>query len=635
MADDSELRIDYQSIGKTGKTRLTARFPDGSTYTDKVDVFDADDRRRFAGRLCEGRDGLDWQTVIDELERIGGDLVACPDEENDREKQSQADKLVSLAQSAELFHCPGEEGKGYATITTADHRGTWPIRSNGFRQWLSHEYFNSTGKVPGSQALQDSINVLDGNALYGGLEIPVAVRLAQMDGAIYLDLADKKWRAVKISPDGWEVTDNPPVRFLRRGGMLPLPEPVRGGSLDELRPLVNLPDDDGWRLFVAWMVAAFCPDRPFPILAVNGEQGSAKSTLCRIARNMIDPNMAPLRRPRRDDRDLMIAATNGWVVAFDNLSGIRPDLADSLCVLATGGGLGTRQLYSDNEEILFDATRPILINGIEDVATRSDLLDRSIVLTLPTIADHKRTEESVLWERFNQVRPRILGALLDAVSQALRNLPHVRLDSKPRMADFATWIVAAEPVLPWPAGSFLRAYTANRGAANSTALEAAVITLPLMALLDECGQWEGTATNLLADLEERTDEKTRKRKDWPTSPRKLSSDLRRIASNLRREGYVVDLDGRKPGGNRRRLIRLEKGGQTSSLSSQPSRNGKYAGPDAGRLEDDEPPEPSPDRPDRPGETPGFSGVRDGRDGRDGILHDFSNPDENEVMEWTA
>src|SRR5262249_4514810 len=154
-----------------------------------------------------------------------------------------------------------------------------------------------------------------------------------------------------------------------------------------------------------------------------------------------------------------------------NLSGLPDFLSDALCSLATGGGLATRELYSDADEKLFAATRPILLNGIEDIATRPDLLDRAVTLTLPTIPEMQRRDEEELFRDFEAVRPRVLGALLDAVSAGLRNRPRVRLTSKPRMADFALWVVAAEPALGWQSGAFLKAYTENRGQANELALE--------------------------------------------------------------------------------------------------------------------------------------------------------------------
>jgi hypothetical protein len=253
----------------------------------------------------------------------------------------------------------------------------------------------------------------------------------------------------------------------------------------------------------------------------------------------------------------MIAASNAWVIGFDNLSGLPADLSDALCSLATGGGFATRELYTDADEKLFSSMRPVIVNGIEELATRSDLLDRSITLTLPVIPDDDRREEDLLWQRFGQVQPRVLGALLDAVATAMANKSKIRLTSKPRMADFAVWVVAAEPFLGWPNGAFLESYLDNRAAANTAALDESVLAPLLLKLLDGRSNWVGTAGVLLVELETLADEKTRKRRDWPSSPRKLSGDLRRLAPNLRRgAGLEVRFD-REPGKARRRLICLD------------------------------------------------------------------------------
>ena len=415
------------------------------------------------------------------------------------------------------------------------------------------------------------------------------------------------------------------MKFIRRRGMLALPEPVPGGNVEELRSLVNLPDDDGWILFVAWLLAALRPGRPFPLLAVNGEQGSAKSTLCRMGRRLIDPNTADLRRPPRDERDLMIAANNGWIVALDNLSGLAPTLSDALCTLATGGGFATRELYTDGDEKLFDATRPIILNGIEDVATRPDLLDRALCLTLPEIHNDNRRDEDELWSVFTAVRPRVLGALLAAVAAGLRELPSTRLASKPRMADFALWVVAAETALPWGPGAFLNAYAGNRGAANELAIEASIVAAPLAALLTaEDGRWEGPARELLDALESHAAENVKKHRDWPAgagAARKLGGELRRLAPNLRRAGTMVIFD-REPGGKRRRLIRLENTCETPSRPSRPCQSPENAGETPGRSRDGQNDGAMPTVPDRPAEYTVNSGVRDGRDGRDGLSPRF-------------
>lgn len=628
MDDGADLKIQFSPNGKSGKGSLSVRLPGGDTHTDLIDIRDAKARSRFVAALAKGRKGIDRQAVSKELERIAAGFAARVGGDGAENKRlSQADILVGLAQGMELFHTPGgHDSEGFATVKVGDHFETWPIQSKGFQRWLAKLFHDSTGKAPGSQAIQDAVNVIAGKAVHQGDEKEIAVRLAQTSEGIWLDLADEKWQAVHISSTGWRVVTEPPVKFIRKRGMLALPVPTADGKIDMLRELVNLPDDDSWRLFVAWLVAALRPDRPFPILVVNGEQGSAKSCLCRIARALIDPNKAPLRRPPRQDRDLLIAATNGWIVAFDNLSGLPPSLSDALCMLATGGGFGTRKLYTDADEKLFDATRPVMVNGIEDLATRSDLLDRALTLILPTIPDHQRRDEEELWRQFFELQPKILGALLDAVAVGLKNLPNTKLAKKPRMADFARWIVAAEPALGWPAGGFMAAYHHNRGAANALALEASVIGPPILALVGDVGTWQGTASALLTDLEARVDEPTSRRKEWPTSPRKLSGELRRLAPNLRKEGINVDFD-RAAGGKRQRNIWLEQVVEQPSPSSRETEN---PAPQREQLMDDGDACLVADR-SAPG--PGKTKVRDDGDGVLTTQSEFPNADE--VMEWTA
>ena len=176
-----------------------------------------------------------------------------------------------------------------------------------------------------------------------------------------------------------------------------LPYPTRGGSIRELRKFVNAASDDDFNLMVGWLVAALRPGYPYPICVTNGEQGSAKSTTNRVLRDCVDPNKAGLRRPPRERRDLMVAALNGHVVSLDNLSRLPEWLADDLCSLATGAGFSARQLYSDSDEIIFTAQRPILLNGIPTVADRSDIADRALAFTLPVISDERRQTEEDFW----------------------------------------------------------------------------------------------------------------------------------------------------------------------------------------------------------------------------------------------
>jgi hypothetical protein len=256
----------------------------------------------------------------------------------------------------------------------------------------------------------------------------------------------------------------------------------------------------------------------------------------------------------------MVTAQHSWVAAFDNLSGVRPWLSDALCRLATGGGYAARSLYTDAEETILDATRPVILTGIGELATRGDLLERSILLTLPRIPDGARSTEADLWGRFHEAAPRILGALLGAVARALRDESQTRVQRLPRMADFARWVVAAEPACPWRPGDFLAACRGNRDAANEAALEACPVAEAVLRLMSDRTAWEGTATELLRELARWAHATDAGRREWPRGPLALSIQLRRVGPNLRGAGVNVEFDQRTAGSGSRRLIRLRREG---------------------------------------------------------------------------
>ena len=396
--------------------------------------------------------------------------------------------------------------------------------------------------------------MIEAKAHFDGPERVVHIRVGGLDGRLYLDLGDKKWRSVEIDAAGWRVIDNPPVRFRRAAGMKPLPMPVKGGSVEALRSFLNLQSDADFVLVVAWALACLRDRGPYPVLVLSGGQGSARSTFSAILRATLDPNTAPLRAFPREDRDLFIAASNGHVLAFDNLSGLPPWISDTLCRLATGGGFAVRQLYSDQDEVLFDAARPVILNGIEDIVTRPDLADRALFLTLEPISEERRRPEAELWTAFEAERPRILGALLDAVVEGLKRLPGTRLPKLPRMADFALFATACETAL-WPAGTFWSAYCGNRDEAVQGVIEADPIAAAVCTMMRTVRTvWTGNATDLLGALAVKAGERITKSKAWPDSPRALSGRLRRGATFLRKIGIEISFE--REGRARTRIISI-------------------------------------------------------------------------------
>jgi len=474
------------------------------------------------------------------------------------DRSSQQAKLIELTREATFFHDAAQEP--YVAHPVGDHLECWPIESRTFDRWLRGKFWRTYAAAPGSQALHDALGVLVSKALYDGLEQPVFVRVAGLDESIWLDLRDNTWRAVEITKDGWKIRSAPAVRFIRPPGIKELPEPVAGGRVDELRPFLNIGSDEDWVLCLAWLTAALRPTGPYTVLIVNGEQGSAKSTFCRMLGSLIDPRVAPLRPGPRDVRDLMIAASNSWVLIFDNLSRLSSSMSDALCRLATGGGYSARALFRDADEKLFDVKRPVMANGISEFVSRSDLLGRAICLTLPRISSGWRTEVD-LWREFREAHPRILGSLLDAVSIGLRRLPDVRQDTQ-RMADFATWGIAVEPSFGVEPGTFMAAYSGKRDASDALAVEMSPVGPSLRKFVADKRSWKGDAKTLLHELSTRgySDFETRERVDWPRTPKGMSEALRRVAPNLRAIGVDVEYGGRI-GKSRKRIIVLRKSGK--------------------------------------------------------------------------
>jgi len=466
--------------------------------------------------------------------------------------------LSDIAQFEELFHTAS--GTAFADIIIAGHRETWPIRSKRFRAFLKRSYYQATREAASAAEILSALDLLEARAQFDGPQHPVHVRIAEQAGHIYLDLADEHWRVVDIGADGWRVLGSAPVRFRRPAGMLPLPVPARGGSIESLRSFLNLPSRNDFVLIVAWLLAALRAGGPYPLLSISGEQGSAKTVLCKLLKALIDPNAAPVRALSREERELMIAASNGYLLAFDNLSGLPHWLSDACCRLATGGSFAVRRLYTDDEEVLFEAARPILLNGIEEVVSRPDLGDRAIFLTLAPIEETQRRPESELWHVFEIERPRILGALLDAVVQGLRALDGVHLSRLPRMADFALWATACEPAL-WPVGTFARAYAANRRAAIENIIEADPVANRVRTMMANRTLWTGSASDLLQLCAQNDRDDFSKGTSWAKNPRALAGRLRRAQTFLRILGIEITFSREGRAGNR--IIRVSTDAETT------------------------------------------------------------------------
>lgn len=552
----SDLVISFASASTKGKVRVVTTIPGLPPVVDEICLGSEDARERYADKVCGRCPGVIRGEVLDRLseeaaEQGGGD--------GSNARLSQATQLVQLVLSTEgveLFRTPF--GEAFVTIPVGEHFEHYKVTSYYFDAWLRNEYYRQHDRPPGSQSVRDAISTLIGQALHGGPTHTVHVRVAEHNGVVWIDLGDDNRHAVRVDGAGWEVVParQVPVKFSRTGNMAALPFPERGGSVDLLRPLVNMPDDHAFVLYIAYLVGSLSPSGPYAILSVSGEHGCAKSTVCKFAVRLTDPRRPELRRPPRNERELFIAACRARVLALNNVSGLKADISDAMCVLAVDGGFTTRKLYTDEDEAIFDGLRPLILNGIEEPASQPDLVDRCIAITLRAIPKHERHEVRQVNAEFESVRPRVFGALLDAVSSAIRRLPEVKLEQAPRMADFAVWVTAAERGLGWPDGTFMAAYAGNRLASQTEAVMASPVGAALVAIAER-SRFEGTAAELLAEME-RVRGAGPLPADWPKSPRGVAGAVRRLAPGLREIGIdVIPPDG-PTGHQNRRLFVVEK-----------------------------------------------------------------------------
>ena len=481
-------------------------------------------------------------------------------------RKSAATRLVQFAEEFAFFHDP--QSRAFVRLDVSGHVEVWPVNSSQFRKLLAQMYYQRTHTAVNRNALADAVATLEGRAFFDSPEEPVFLRVAPHGENLLIDLCDQQWRVAEVTPTGWCILDKSPVAFFRTSAMRPLPQPAPAtqGSLAPLWEFLNV--TPAQRPLVAGaLLNYFHPDGPYFVTNLVGEQGSAKSCGATMVRSCVDPNEIPLRSPPRDERDLLVQAANNRCVVLDNLSALPAWLSDGLCRLSTGGGHSARQLYSDGEEFTLAVKRPVILTGIDDVATRPDLAERALQIELETIPDNRRMSEKELWQKFEQARPVIFSAILGGLVCALRELPNVRIGSLPRMADAALWATAGETAFGWSQGTFIAAYQQNLNEGAIASLDAHPVGVAIRQLLDAESEWTGEPARLLASLNDSVSEEQRHAQNWPKTPRTLSSCLRRLAQALRRAG--IDLEFRR---SRRRTIRLCKRADFASPASPASQN---------------------------------------------------------------
>lgn len=485
---------------------------------------------------------------------------------NGSKKRSQADRLIELLtdENSVLFHDQFKDP--HAHILVGDHWETWRLRSKFFKRWLCEQLWENEGKAPHANALASAMNILESKACFKGAQIHLENRFAWQEGTLWYDLANDRWEAIRIAEDGWAVVPKPPILFRRHAHQKAQVTPTPRGNARDLLPLVNLANDEELLLMI-YIASCFIPDIPHPIPILYGPQGAAKTTLARMMRRIIDPSAVEVLSMPTTPNDLVQQLSHHWFAFFDNITLMPEWASDAFCRAVTGEGFSKRELYSDDEDIIYAFRRCIGLNGINLAARKPDLLDRGILFKLERIPKERRQGEKALWEEFENRRASILGGILDAVSTAMRVRRDISLSEVPRMADFTLWGCAFARAFGAADNDFLSVYYNNIGEQHEEAINENPVAATVSIFMESHDEWEGSASALLELLEVAAEKEkiSTKGGGFPRAANSLSRKLNEVRANLAEVGIYIDSH---KGTSGRRIITISKAAKkTASIAT--------------------------------------------------------------------
>lgn len=475
-----------------------------------------------------------------ELRNTFESIAERASKKNDSEEEkSQAKKLIALVaeEDIEFFH---DQFKTAFAIMHGEDGGIVQLNSENFKTWLSHLAWTQDNMAVSSNAIQSAINVFTGEARYKGQMKKLHVRVAWHEGDIWYDLGDGS--AVQVNKTGWKVVEHPPILFYRFAHQHQQMHPESGGNLSDVLQFFNLLNKEEQLLLETMIVTGFIPNFPHPISGVHGPHGSAKSTFHRLLKRLIDPSVIEVISPPRNLTELIQLASHHWALFFDNLSDISDWFSDALCRMCTGDGFSKRKLYSDDDDVIY-AFRLILgVNGINVLASKPDLLDRSILLALERLPEKDKGTEDEFLERFEKAKPKILGAIFDTLSKTLNEKANVNQPKLPRMADFAVWGCAIARALGRDENEFMEIYRTNISRQHDEAIEASSIAIAVIEFMEGLETWQGTATELLGELNSiakhlKIDTDSRK---WPKDASWVWKRINEMSANLITKNIKVE-----------------------------------------------------------------------------------------------
>lgn len=413
------------------------------------------------------------------------------------------------------------------------------IDSKLTRRYLAGEYWRNFKEAVGPDSVKTAIATLEGIASFEKDRQLVHTRVARLEDNIVYDIGDDR-HLIFISKDGWEIKENVSLFFKRHSHQKPQVLPQKGGDLKNLLKYLNVKEKAHELLLLTYLPVSLIPDIPRVLLILHGDQGSGKSSVLRLLRSLIDPSYVPLLTPPDSLRELVQLASHHFAVYFDNLSTVQGWLSDCLCRLVTGDSFAKRALYSDDDDVLYSYHRVAGFCGINQLATRPDLLDRSLIIPLERIPEEKRKEEKRLWQEFEKEKPFIFGAILDILAATLKIAPTLNISKSPRMADFYRYALAATTILGYSQNDLDEAFSQNLLQQNQEAIDASTVGQTIIEFMNRIDEnpWEGNSSKLYDNLVIIADE-LKIKQGFPKGSNWLWRRVKEVRPNLMAYGISV------------------------------------------------------------------------------------------------
>jgi len=468
--------------------------------------------------------------------------------------KNQATILWEMIQNSYFF----QDQMGFSYII----RDNIPIsvESEAFKDYLTYLFYNTEGIVPS----MDSINLVQKMCRAKASQniLNVGVRTHKVGNDLIYDPINEDGSIVVVNKDGVTKVIPKQPYTVRYNGMLKAE--IQNGELADLKTLLKLWNlDEDQEVLISGIIGThFVAGIPHVIAIITGPHGAGKSSLSDALKAIPDPNIVTRNSLKFKEDEIAVSSLHEWVLNFDNVNTIMPDnISDLLCRISTGQGFKKRKLYTDQDDLILQYRRPIVINAINEPGYAPDFLDRALVIRLDLIPESKRKTDEEIQSLIESYAPKIRGLYLNILSKAVAIYPQVAQEYRGkllRMADVILWGECITRSLGYEANKFYEAFVAVQQNETETSASENILIMSIEKLVERTNEWKGTTKVLYDELkgimaEMGIDEHDSVYKQLPRNYRELGRRLTTFLPTLLNLGIEIKED--RNGKERTKIIK--------------------------------------------------------------------------------